>query len=130
MGSPLKKDTLRTDHVQRRAARFVKNYYRIYLKEEQHYNSVTKMINSLGWRDLADRRRDIHLTLLFKIVNHQVNVTSEGIFILAKAVTRNSQEHNKLNIDDYKCSFSARTITERYKLQGTTNNIPVYCDLE
>ncbi len=59
-----------------------KNDYGIYLKEKHHYNSVNKMINDLGWRDLADRRRDIHLTLFYKI--HKVNVPSESILILEK----------------------------------------------
>ncbi len=40
----LKKDKLRIDQVQGRAAKFVKNDYMIYIKEEQLYNSVTKMI--------------------------------------------------------------------------------------
>ncbi len=42
LGPYLKKDTLRNDQVQRRAAIFVKYYYKIYLKEQQHYNTVNK----------------------------------------------------------------------------------------
>ena len=62
------------ERVQRRAARFVKNDYRTYLQDEQRYNSVTKMINELGWKNLAERRRDIRLTLFYKIINEDVKV--------------------------------------------------------
>ncbi len=63
-------------------------------KDEYHYNSVKQMINDLGWRRLADRGRDIRLTLFYKIVNHEANVTSEGILILAKG-TMKSHPHSK-----------------------------------
>ncbi len=32
-------------------ARFVKHYYRIYIKEEQQYDIVTIMITDIGWKD-------------------------------------------------------------------------------
>ncbi len=50
---------LRIDQVQIRAARLVTNDYRIYIKEQQHYNSVVpKLINDQGCKVLADRRKD------------------------------------------------------------------------
>ncbi len=62
------------------------------------------------WTDLADSGRNICLTLFYKIVNHEVNIASEGIPILVKEGTRKSQAHNKCmhigsNIDYYKYSF-------------------------
>ncbi len=62
----------------------------VYIKEGQHYNSVTQMINDLGWRDLANRRRDTRLMLFYTIMNHEVNA-----LILAKGGTRKGQAHNK-----------------------------------
>ncbi len=62
----------------------------VYIKEGQHYNSVTQTINDLGWRDLANRRRDTCLMLVYTIMNHEVNV-----LILAKGRTRKGQAHNK-----------------------------------
>ncbi len=64
----------------------------------------------MGWRDLADRGRGLHLTLFYKIVNQEVNATSQGKHILAKGVTRKSHAYNivmliESNIDDYKYSF-------------------------
>ncbi len=73
-----KKDIIKIDQVQRRAAQFVENYYRIYIKEKLQYNSVK---NDMGWNDLLDRRRNIFLTLYYKIVNY------EGIIISAKGRT-------------------------------------------
>ncbi len=45
------------EKVQRKAARFVKKDY---LK----YNSITRMIHELGWKNLQDRQKDIRLTML------------------------------------------------------------------
>ncbi len=39
---------------------------------------VTKMINALRWKDLVDERMNICWMLFYKIVNHKVNVPSEG----------------------------------------------------
>ena len=47
--------------IQRRGARFVQ-------KDYQRTSSVTAMMNELGWKPLAHRRREQRLTLLFKII--------------------------------------------------------------
>ncbi len=104
-----KKCTLRIDQEQRRAVRSAKKEYRIYIKEEQQFNSVTKMINDLGWKDLAEgNSKHTCLMLFYKVANHEVNVPSDGILILilVKEGTRKSQVHNKFMyisslIDDY-----------------------------
>ena len=57
----LRKDIELLERVQRRAARFVKMDY-------NPRSSVTRMIQDLGWLDLAHRRRDLRLALLYKVV--------------------------------------------------------------
>ena len=53
------------ESVQSRAARFVNSDYR-------STSSVTSMLQSLGWKNLEDRWRDVRLALLFKIIHgHQ-----------------------------------------------------------
>ncbi len=49
------------EKLKRKAARFVKQDY-------SKYNSVTRMIHEPGWKNLQDRRRDIRLTMLYKII--------------------------------------------------------------
>ena len=62
------KDRNALEMVQLRAARNVKNDHR-------QTSSVTQMLKDLGWESLADRRRDLRLILLYKIVNHLAAVT-------------------------------------------------------
>jgi len=38
--------------------------------DHRQTSSVTQMLKDLGWESLADRRRDLRLVLLYKIVNH------------------------------------------------------------
>ncbi len=35
------------------------------------------MLNDLGWNDLGDRRKHTHLTLFYKIVHHEINISSK-----------------------------------------------------
>ncbi len=71
----LQKDIGLIERVQRKAARFVKNDYRVYLENEDEYNSVTDMIKDLGWKDLA------RLTLLYKIIHNHVNIEPDECLI-------------------------------------------------
>jgi len=41
------------------------------------------MLIGLGWESLADRRRDLRLVLLYKIVNHFAMVTTDDILMPA-----------------------------------------------
>ena len=70
----LHKDVHLLDCVQSRMARFVNSDYR-------STSSVTSMLQSLGWKNLEDRRWDICLALLFKIVHGQVSVSVEDIHL-------------------------------------------------
>ncbi len=49
------------EKLKRKAARFVKQDY-------SKYNSVTRMIHEPGWKKLHDRRKDVKLTMLYKII--------------------------------------------------------------
>ena len=51
------KDIDRLERAQRRAARFVFNDYK-------PFSSVTSMVSQLGWKPLAERRREHRLSLL------------------------------------------------------------------
>ena len=123
------KDTQTVEKVQRRAARFVQNDYRIYLHDEQQHNSVTKMINDLGWNDLAERRRHIRLTLFYKIVTETVNVPYEDVLKTTGRETRQGKTGQKFieiqtSTDDYKYSFFPRTTQEWNKLPNHVINAP------
>ena len=61
------KDCDLLEKLQRRSARFVKGDY-----------SVSQMLHDLGWRDLKDRRRDLRLALLYKIVTGHVAIISRS----------------------------------------------------
>ncbi len=71
----------------------------IYIKEEQQYKNVTKMINDLRWKDLEERRQDICLILIYTIVNHQVNISSEGRTVLMNG------EQEKVKYTIHSCIF-------------------------
>ena len=84
--SHLQKDINTIEMVQRRAARIVKNDY-------LQTSSVTQMLQDLGWESLADRRRDMRLVLLYKIIHHLAAVPTEGILIPADPRTRSNHPH-------------------------------------
>ena len=58
----LAKDVTALENVQRKAARFITSPY-------GRTCSVTNLLHQLGCRNLADRRRDLRLTLLFKTIH-------------------------------------------------------------
>ena len=66
----------KSEMVQRRAARFVKSRFR-------RTDSVTAMLEELGWPTLSKRRKDARLILFHKIINnylaqvpHEHNLTN------------------------------------------------------
>ena len=61
--------------VQRTAARWVKSVY------TRKPGVVTKLLKELKWPPLADRRRDLKLTLLFKIYKGDVALTLDSFNI-------------------------------------------------
>ena len=72
--------------VQRRAARFVKSKYK-------RTESVTAMLNELGWHSLSKRREDARLILFYKIINNLAKVPHEHILVKAYEGTRRKNNH-------------------------------------
>ena len=73
--------------VQRRAARFVKSRYK-------RTDSVTAMLDELGWPILSKRRKDARLILFYKIINNLAQVPHEHILkklmkVLGRKTTTN-----------------------------------------
>ena len=74
------------ENIKRKAARFVKNDY-------QYTSSVTKMLEDLGWKNLAERRRDLRLALLYKIVHGHIAVPTDDILVTADNRTRSNHQY-------------------------------------
>jgi hypothetical protein len=101
------KDISNLEKVQRKAARYVKQNY-------SKHSSVTRMIQELGWKNLKDRRKDIRLTMLYKIVNNIANVPKDEILIPSDIRNRSEHGHKfcilAQNTNEYKYSFFPHTI--------------------
>lgn len=115
------KDINALEMVQRRAARFVKQDY-------QRTSSVTAMLDDLGWEPLAARRRDIRLTLLYKIINNEATVPTEDTLIPADSRTRTNHKLKfktiQSNSPAYRNSFFVKTIPQWNNLKETTIESP------
>ena len=74
-------DSNQLDRVQKRAARFVFSDY-------SYHSSITDMIHKLGWKDLATRRKEIGLTLLYKMVHGLVAVLASDYLTPADKRTK------------------------------------------
>ena len=107
---PVSKDDIRKlEMIQRKAARWAKLCF-------SQTASVTKMLQDFKWDDLADRRKNIRLTLLYKICNKNVDIEfSEIGLIPSTRPSRRHQEHffrPRAITDVLKNSFVFRTITQ------------------
>ena len=115
----LQKDIDRIESIQRRGARFVQ-------KDYQRTSSVKAMMNELGWKPLAHRRREQRLTLLFKIINGLVAIPATDHIVFNTRPSRSG--HNKqikvitTNTDIYKNSFFPRTIKDWNSLSESAVN--------
>ena len=67
--------------TQRRAARWVKNNY-------STYDSVSHMLDNLGWRSLENRRIDSRLIMFYKIVYGHVAIQMPTYFEQPQRFTR------------------------------------------
>ena len=72
--------------VQIRAARFVKSRYR-------RTDSVTAMLDELGWPILSKRRKDTRLILFYKIINNLAQIPHEHVLTKAYEGTRKKNTH-------------------------------------
>ena len=68
----LSSDISSIEKIQRRKARSVKGDY-------YTFTSVTNILNKLGWQQLEDRRRDLRLALMYRIVHGLVAVPVDSL---------------------------------------------------
>ena len=57
--------------------------------------SVTAMLNELGWHSLSKRREDARLILFYKIINNLAKVPNEHILVKSYEIT----------LDKHYCSY-------------------------
>ena len=100
-----KNQKMQLDSIQRRAARFVNNFY------DREPGSVKAMISDLGWESLEQRRAKIRAILMYKIVNNLVDIPPT-LLIPADARTRGNTVFKTIytRSDVYKYSYFPRTI--------------------
>ena len=98
---------VKLEMVQRRAARFVKSRYK-------RTDSVTAMLDELGWPILSKRRKDARLILFYKIINNLAQVPHEHILTKAYEGTRKKNNykfrHIAVNTSQYRQSFFPKTV--------------------
>ena len=116
-----KKDVLKLEMLQHRAAHFVANkpWYK-----NKHNESITKILTDLHWPTLESRRKQARLILLFKIVNGLLTVPARCLPSLPSITyTRANHSlkyaHPQSNLDLYRYSFLPRTIPQWNDLQIT-----------
>jgi len=86
-------------------------------------SSVTQMLHDLGWRDLSDRRRDLTLALLYKVVTGHVPVGPDQIGLVA-ADNRTRANHRftfraiGASSSGLCSSFAARTVGDWNQLSA------------
>ena len=87
------------------------------------------MLNELGWHDLAHRRRDLRLALLFKVVQGDTAVTVEELS-LCKADNKTRANHDwkfrsvRANSASLKNSFPANPVADWNSLPASVVNAP------
>ena len=111
------KDINILEAIQRRAARFV-------IQDYSRFTSVSSLLKDLDWAPLKDRRRDIRLAMLFKIVKCNMPVQTDAVLLPADARTRSHHsfkfKHIQSHTAQYKHSFFVRTVPE-------WNSLPEAC---
>ena len=79
--------------VQHRAARFATNSYgRKDPQDPSKYFSITKLLSSLDWTSLEERRTQAQLTMAYKIINNMVILSPEQLPL--KNTNRSSRHIN------------------------------------
>ena len=109
-----KKQTQRVEMVQRRAARWVCGKFR----QGLNCTGPTEMISHLGWPSLEVRKKVARLTLLYKMANNLVLMSTRSLLIPAPRSTRAMLPHAYMPMFHtpkrlYQCnSFLPRTVTD------------------
>ena len=98
---------VKLEMVQRRAARFVKSRYK-------RTDSVTVMLDELGWPILSKRRNDAPTHSFYKTINNLAQVPHEHILTKAYEGTRKKNNHKfrhiAVNTSQYRQSFFPKTV--------------------
>jgi hypothetical protein len=108
--------TVKIEHIQRQAARFVLNNY-------HQRDSVSTMIQELQWTSLEKRRQAASLILMFRIHSHQIAINPDQ-YLTPMAPSRTRSYHPlkyqaiPSRIQVYKFSFFPRTTNWWNKLPG------------
>ena len=95
--------------VQCRAARYV-------LRMHHNTSSVTVMFKSLNWRSLENRRKDMHLCMMYKIDRGLVAISKDSRLTSQKRPTRHSHSQAFQTItcgtEKRRMSFFPRTVRD------------------
>ena len=85
------------------------------------------MLHDLGWRDMSDRRRDLRLTLLYKVVTGHVAVGPDQIGLVA--VDNRTRANHRFKFREIgasssglRSSFAARTVGDWNQLPAAFKN--------
>ena len=98
-----KRDIDMIERTQRQAARFVTSNY-------SRYASVTQMLTDLNWPTLARCRDELKAIMMFKIINHLVDIPVNP-FLTPISTVHSTRGHNMrfmqpmTRIDSYMYSF-------------------------
>ena len=96
--------------VQRRAAKFVKNFY---VRES---GTVRNFLNDLNWHSIELRRKNTQLTTMYKIVNGKIAVNITEYIVCPTRVTCSYSSGKFINIgrnsNTYEYNFFTRTLKQ------------------
>ena len=112
--------------VQRRSARWVCNSYRT----GPNSTGPTEMINDLDWPPLQTRRQNARLSLLYKMANDLVHMSSRTLLTPYPYFTKNMPTHAFTPLDllpsksYFSNTFFPRTVQEWNKLSQSTATAP------
>ena len=97
------------EQVQKRAARFVNNNY-----TDRTPGCVTKMVTSLKWESLEDRRKQNRLCMLFKIQHDLIDIDRHQYLTPNDSRTRGKNRffQERATTDAFGQSFFPRTIRD------------------
>lgn len=113
--------TSKIEMVQRRSARYACNRY-------HNISSVSNMLNTLNWPQLAQRRLRTRLVMMYKITHQLVAIPSNAVLIPSDSRTRKHHtltfRHIYTSKDSYRFSFFPYTITQWNLLPDTVVHAP------
>ena len=123
LSSYTKSNVDKLEMIQRRAARWTSNNY-------SPYASVTKMLQSLGWRSLEQRRSDSQLCLFYKIIFGLVAIDMPPYVVHPSRILRNSHplgfRQIQTTVGYFKYSFYPLAIVQWNRLPSHIALLPTF----